>query len=323
MSAEVRPADLRHEFRSMASAVRFWVVRPDPGAQRAVEAAQGVVERVAATCTRFDPGSDLMRANAAGRQWQQVAPECFEALKAAAEAHRTTDGLFDPRVLAVLTSIGYDRTLPFEGRRLTLHEGGAPVPRRPKLAVRAWRPAFDDERSAVRVGREPVDLGGIGKGLAVAWASEILAGTGEAVLAEAGGDLMALGGGPDGDGWMVDVENPFGGQAAAVLRVVDHGIATSSTRIRSWTVGERQVHHLIDPRTRRPAESDLASVTIVAEDPATAEVWSKSLFVLGRAAIRAEADRRGLAALWVDTTGHVGVSRGMRPYVAWQVPRVS
>jgi FAD:protein FMN transferase len=83
------------------------------------------------------------------------------------------------------------------------------------------------------------------------------------------------------------------------------------------------VHHLIDPRTRRPAESDLASVTVVAGDPSLAEVWSKSLFVLGRGAIRAEADRRGLAALWVDTTGHVGVSREMRRYVAWQVPRVS
>jgi thiamine biosynthesis lipoprotein len=315
--------DLQHTFRSMASDVRFWVVRPGAGAEAAVQRAQATVEAVARTCTRFDPTSELMRANAAGREWQQVEPECFEALVLAEQAHTLTGGLFDPRVLTVLRSIGYDRSLPFAERTLMLEEHD-PQPKRSRWSrVRPWKPGFDEARHSVRIGAEPVDLGGIGKGLAVTWASEILAGSGDAVLAEAGGDLMALGGGPDGDGWMVDVENPFGGQAAAVLRVTDRGIATSSTRIRSWTLGERQVHHLIDPRTRQPAESDLASVTVVGADPGIAEVWSKALFVLGRSRIRSYADDHGLAALWVDTGGHVGVSREMRPYVAWQVSRVS
>ncbi len=325
MPVDLRPdrSDLQHTFRSMASDVRFWVVRPGAGAEAAVAKAQETVEAVASTCTRFDPASDLMRANAAGTQWQQVAPECFEALVLAAEAHRLTDGLFDPRVLTVLKSIGYDRSLPFAERTLAMPDHELPKARRRWQPVRRWKPEFDEERSSVRIGPEPVDLGGIGKGLAVTWASEILAGSGDAVLAEAGGDLMALGGGPEGTGWMVDVENPFGGESAAVLRVTDRGIATSSTRIRSWTVGERQVHHLIDPRTRMPAESDLASVTVVGADPGIAEVWSKSLFVLGRGSIRSFADEHGLAALWIDTGGHVGVSREMRPYVAWQVSRVS
>ena len=48
----------------------------------------------------------------------------------------------------------------------------------------------------MRVGAKPIDLGGIGKGLAVRWASQELAGAGEAALVEAGGDVMALGGGP-------------------------------------------------------------------------------------------------------------------------------
>jgi len=315
-------ADLRHSFRSMASDVRFWVVRPGSDAPDRVAAAQAVIERVAATCTRFDPDSDLMRANAAGRSWQVVAPECFAALQEAHAAYLLTEGLFDPRVLTVLTSLGYDRSLPFDAA-LKFPEAPRIVARRGGLRVSPWRPEFDETAGSVRVGREPIDLGGIGKGLAVRWAADVLRGSGDAALVEAGGDLMALGGGPDGDGWLVDVENPFGGEAGAVLRVADAAVATSSTRIRSWTVGERQVHHLIDPRTRRPAQSDLASVTVVGRDAALAEVWSKSLFVLGRGEIRAAADRLGLAALWIDTGGHLGVSRDMRPFVAWQVPRVS
>jgi thiamine biosynthesis lipoprotein len=134
---------------------------------------------------------------------------------------------------------------------------------------------------------------------------------------------MALGPGPDGTGWMVGVENPNGGEEpAAVLRVSDRACTTSSTRVRSWTAGERRVHHIMDPRTGRSAETGLVSVTVVGTDPAMSEVWSKSLFLVGRAGIRAAADARGLAALWIDAAGNVGVSRAMHSYVAWKVSRV-
>jgi thiamine biosynthesis lipoprotein len=316
-------AHLRATFRSMASEVRFWVVAPRPSAEEDVASARAVVEAVAASCTRFDPQSPLMRANAAGRSWTVVPPECFDALRAAYAAHVETGGLFDPRVLRVLTGHGYDTSLPFESRRISLPEVSANTPRRRGLrGRRAWRPRFDPQRRAVKVGPEPVDLGGIGKGLAVRWAGERLAGAGDAVLVEAGGDILALGQGPDGTGWMVGVEDPLGGaDPVAVLRVSDLAVATSSTRVRTWTVGGAEVHHLVDPRSQRPAESGLASVTVVGPDPATAEVWSKTLFVLGRPSIRAEADRRGLAALWVERNGRVGTSRALRPHLAWEAPR--
>ncbi|HET7900989.1 MAG TPA: FAD:protein FMN transferase [Candidatus Nanopelagicales bacterium] len=314
-------ADLQVTFRSMASDVRFWVVAPGAGAAAQARAAREVVETVARTCTRFEPTSDLMRANGAGRRRAVVARECFDALRAAYDAYVATDGLFDPRVLRTLAAYGYDTSLPFEQRSIDLPTAEASPRRRTR---RRWKPAFDERTLEVAVGPEPVDLGGIGKGLALSWASSLLRDAGEAVLVEAGGDLVALGGGPHGEGWMVGVENPTGaGDPAAVLRLVDRACATSSVRLRSWTAGGEQVHHLIDPRTGRSAESDLVSVTVVGPDPARCEVWSKSLFVVGRSGVRAAADERGLAALWVDARGYVGVSRAMRPYVDWQVSRVA
>lgn len=328
--AETR-ADLRVEFRSMASDVRFWVIAPRDGAPERAAQARDIVERVAASCTRFDPQSALMQANAAGRRWHEVPRECYDAIVAARDAHVATGGLFDPRVLAVLSSYGYDTSLPFESRRLALPAMTATGGRR---ARRAWKPSFDESRLAVRVGRDAIDLGGIGKGLAMRWAAARMRGAGESALVEAGGDLMALGGGPEGTGWMVAVESPrsaapgsgpdtLPADPAAVLRLRDRACATSSIRVRSWTVGDTEVHHIIDPRTGRSAASDLLSVTVVGLDPAMAEVWSKSLFVVGRAGIREAADTRNLAALWVDSEGRVGVSRAMRPFVAWQVNRVS
>ena len=316
--------DLQVSFRSMASEVRLWVVRPGADADDRLGRAREAVERVARTCTRFDPTSELMRANEAGPRWTVVSRECFDALVAVHRAHVQTQGRFDPRVLRVLAAHGYDTSLPFGSGTVSLPVPCGGVTRRSRLRHRTWRPRFDPDRLAVRVGREPVDLGGIGKGLAVRWAARVLSDAGDAALVEAGGDLMALGAGPDGDGWSVAVESPLGGpEPVAVLRLHDRACATSSTRLRRWTVGDAEVHHLIDPRTRRPAESGLLSVTVVGEDPAWSEVWSKALFVSGRGSVRATADGFGLAALWVDRAGRVGTSRAMRPYVLWQVPRVA
>lgn len=316
-------ADLTRTFRSMATDVTLRVVAPRPDAAAAMARAEQVVHRVAASCTRFDPASPLMRANAAPRRWHEVPVELFDALREAAKAYESTGGLFDPRVLETLQCWGYDRSLPFRSGDVALETGGRDPARVPEApGRRRWRPRFDATRRAVRLGPVPVDLGGIGKGLAVRWAARELVGAGAAVLVEAGGDLNAAGPGPEGSGWLVAVEDPRGGRdPVAVLTLADLGCATSSVRLRRWTVDGREVNHLVDPRTGRPADGGLLSVTVVGPDPAQAEVWSKALFLAGRGRVRQIADEEGLAALLVDTDGVVGVSRQMRPYLTWQADR--
>ncbi|MDH4159384.1 MAG: FAD:protein FMN transferase, partial [Actinomycetota bacterium] len=92
----------------------------------------------------------------------------------------------------------------------------------------------------------------------------------------------------------------------------------SSIRLRRWRAGGKSVHHLIDPRTGEAAQTGLLAVTVLGPDPAWAEVWSKSLFLAGRGAMRHLADEKGLAALWVDEDGFVGTSRAMKPRVLWR-----
>ncbi len=312
-------SEYRTSFRSMASEIRFWVHAPHQGVESRIEQARALFDRVAASCTRFDSSSALMRANAVGKEWATVPTECFDAIRAAYDAYVLTDGLFDPRTVEILTELGYSSSLPFESEQIRVSSSGT----RKAGRVRPWKPGFDQARGAVRVGEEPIDLGGIGKGCAVRWAAQILTGAGDSALLEAGGDVMALGAGPNGDGWMISVEDPFGASdPVAVLRLVDLAVATSSVRIRSWVVDGEQVHHLIDPRTRRPAQSFLRAVSVVHEDPALAEVWSKSLFIAGRHQIRKLSDDAGLASLWVDVDGRVTTSRAMRDHVAWQVANV-
>ncbi len=304
-------------FRSMASPIRLQLGpdTPDPQRRHAeVRALFGEVER---QCTRFDPESDLMRANAAGESPTEVGVHCFAALHAAVLAHHATSGRFDPRVLTVLRDLGYGSSLPFNDGPVRTEAAD----RDPAPIADAWRPRFDRATRRVAIGSVPVDLGGIGKGLALRWAAELLRSAGcTTFLLDAGGDCV-FGHGPEGEPWRIGVEDPAGGDGpVAVLEAAVAGAcATSSIRLRQWRAGDRRVHHLIDPRTGRPGGANLRSVTVIGTDPADAEVWSKVLFLAGDR-IGAEAAERRLAALWVDDTGRIGRSPALAPYLIWERP---
>lgn len=291
-------------------------------ATNAVNRVADLFGAVESACTRFDPRSPLMVANADPRSWHQVPDSCYAAIDEAYQAYRVTGGLFDPRVLRCLQANGYDRSLPFAAGNVQV-DGSGPDSVRPDR--RRWRPRFDDQLGRVRLGPAPIDLSGIGKGLAVRWAMRTLDGCGSSVMVEAGGDLATRGTGPEGTGWRAAIEDPLVPAAApqrepvAVLDVSDRAVATSSIRLRSWLVGGKVVHHLIDPRTASPATTGLASVTVIHQDPGWAEVWSKSLFVVGAGDIAAHAVAKELAAVWVEDSGRVRVSPAARDHVLWQV----
>ena len=263
--------------------------------------------------TRFVASSPLMRSNATPTRWHRVPPRLFGALGEAYDEYRRTRGVFDPRVVADLESLGYDATLRFgasEARR---------IPRDRDVSVRGtWAPKFRRPRREVWLG-EAVELGGIGKGLAVRGARDVLAPHWGDYLIEAGGDCFVAGLSPEGAPWRIGVEDPRGGATPlAVLALSDRAVATSSTLRRRWRVGEEQVHHLIDPRTRRSGGAGLASVTVVGADPARAEVDAKVLFLAGREDVAATARAQQLAALWCDVEGRVNLSDAMTPYVIWE-----
>lgn len=164
----------------------------------------------------------------------------------------------------------------------------------------------------------PIDLGGIGKGLALRWAAARLERAGARdFLVEAGGDLVARGNDLDGSPWQVGIEDPAGGEDLAVMAVSDLAVATSSIRFNRWMMDGQVVHHLLDPRTGEPANDGLVAVSVAAEDPAWAEVWSKALYLAGRPAIGNEARSRGMAAWWITEEGAIEMTPAARALTIW------
>lgn len=251
--------------------------------------------------SRFLPASELSHLNAAGGAPQTVSPALFAVLKTALWAAQQSGGLYDPTILADLESAGYDR--PFEyvvtrngfawhapadaldvtGRRRTSHADIVLEP----AALTITKPA------GVRL-----DLGGIGKGWTVDRAAEQLVGA-AAFLVNAGGDLYAHGRPGHRRGWRVTIEHPLRRTHWIARLFIDHaGLATSTTMKRRWTLNGRSQHHLIDPRTGRPAITDALSVTVVAPRTVTAELLAKVALLLGADAgldyLTATADVEGL-----------------------------
>ncbi len=131
-----------HSFRAMASQVTVQLVGVDANeAAAAADRVEHLFGEIESACTRFDPSSPLMIANAAPRSWHHVPDSCLAAIHEAHEAYRSTGGLFDPRVLRSLQANGYDGSLPFATGNVQVDGRGATSvhPER-----RPWRPRFDD-----------------------------------------------------------------------------------------------------------------------------------------------------------------------------------
>ncbi|TMC11940.1 MAG: FAD:protein FMN transferase [Chloroflexi bacterium] len=213
--------------------------------------------------SRFEPDSELSRFNAAAGRWTDVSPELEGLLRAALDAHRLSGGLVHAGVLGSMLAIGYTRPLRLGPTAATL-TGAAPPPPLPDMLE------VEPGRARLRAGTG-VDLGGIAKG----WLADRLAAElGQNCLVNLGGDLFARGAGPEGEGWPVAVGD-------TTLLLAGQGAATSGVRRRAWQDGDEALHHLIDPRTGRPARTDLSQVSVVTPTAAEAEVHAKAALLLG------------------------------------------
>ncbi len=257
--------------RAMGSPLRLTL----PGAcEREADAAWAIAWRsVAATeadLTRVRPDSALSALNRAAGHVVSATPRLRAALAAAWRAFRVTRGRFDPRIIGALEAAG--------------EHAGVELPASPDRLDPGDRWLALDARRGLACVSAPVDLGGIGKGLALRWAAGSLerAGFGDFLL-HAGGDVVARGLGPAHRPWIVAIEDPTGrGPASALVELGDGALATSSVSVRRWTAADGSVrHHLIDPATLAPARTTWLAATILHADPAWADVLSTTALLAG------------------------------------------
>ncbi|MBS1122589.1 MAG: ApbE family lipoprotein [Deltaproteobacteria bacterium] len=260
-------------FRAMNTDVAIAAPTLDPAAeQRLAQQAARLFADTERRFSRFVADSELGRLNRATGS-VVVSRELMELLCAAGRHVVETEGLFDPTIGGALRAAGYDRS--FSPGTL---DHDAPPARAPPAHFAEL--AIDEPARLVR--RPPhlsIDLGGFLKGRTVDHAAALAPAP---AMVDAGGDAMLRGNGPDGTGWLVEIEDPADARhVLATLRLRDRAVATSAPNRRRWRAGDRAAHHLIDPRTGEPSRSDLAQVTVVAATAEQADVLAKVVFLLG------------------------------------------
>ena len=268
-----------YEFRAMNTGILL----AGEGEREAVATgfglAQKFVEDSEKRFTRFSDQSELAQLNRSAGSWFDASKDLFEVVSLALQLYKQTGGLFDPSILAALEQAGYDRSMD----EIRLHGPTAvTVLPRPKLhyfnEVR-----LDESRCRIALPVEMrIDLGGIAKSWIAEKAALLLSNWTNACAVDAGGDIFFVGL-PQGEkAWRVSIEDPLDDKSElAVLKVPPGAVATSTVTKRRWKQGNKEQHHLIDPRTQQPAETDWLSVTVVTDHAAKAEVYAKSLLIGG------------------------------------------
>lgn len=289
----------------------------EAGARKAMDAAFAEIRRLEALMTTWREDSEVSRINkaagqAGGNAGVAVSPEVFTVVKRSLDFSRMSHGAFDISYYALrglwrfdddLTPALPDPALLAERRRLI-----------------DWRQIqLDEARRTVLLKRPQmaINLGGIGKGYAVDAASAVLRRLGYPNhIVQAGGDLFLSG--QKGDRpWMTGVRDPRGEAADffAVCPVRDHAFSTAGDYERSFVLGGRRYHHVIDPRTGYPAKG-VRSVTIYARDALTADGLDDAVLIMGvKAGMQLVESLPDVGAIVVDDQNRVHVSSRLKKLV--------
>jgi FAD:protein FMN transferase len=290
-------------WRALGTGVRLVVHGGDLATARV--AVEALLDRVDRTYSRFRPDSELVALNAHTAGFVPVSPLLADAIDIALRAAEQTGGAVDPTVGRAMRAIGYD------GDFATLGARSGPIELRIE-PIPGWQAA---ELSRVRgeVQLRPgveLDLGSTGKALAADLAATAalvaIDRPGAGILVSLGGDIATAGIAPDG-GWRIliaeDSEIPADAEGETVA-LSGGAIATSSTTVRRWRRADRELHHLVDPRTGQPVVSPWRTVTVVADTCVRANTEATAAIVRGDAGLDQLA-ATGLPARLVDTDGRI------------------
>lgn len=160
-----------------------------------------------------------------------------------------------------------------------------------------------------------IDLGAVGKGIALDELRELLEGDSSVngAVVSVGGSVLTYGAKPDSTPWRVAVVNP--NNPSANLGYLElHGtwcVSTSGDYERYVEIDGVRYHHIINPSTGYPADSGLAGVTILSKNGLLSDALSTACFVLGAEQGRELAEFFDAEALFVDREGHITMTEGM------------
>lgn len=324
MEADRTLTAAQRTWRAMGSTAHVIVVGASVDeAEALTQQAVARIEELEARWSRFRPDSEVCRLNDHSGSPVEVSPDTAALVTLAVEGWRLTGGGFDPLLLDALVDAGYDRDIDAVRSATTpIPKGRAAHPA--GRGLRTLVACTDIEVSGCTVvlpATTAFDGGGIGKGLAADLVLDELMRAGAlGALVNMGGDLRVRGLSPEGGTWTLGIEYPHQAEPIALVGLAGGAIASSTTLLRRWESNGSVQHHLIDPHTGAPSESDIAFATVIAAEAWEAEVLAKAVLLRGteRAFDLLVPGRH--AALIVDVNGNIRTSDDFAAFTGGLLP---
>ena len=239
---------------------------------------KALMDRVDKAASRFRPDSELSRVNQRAGALVPVSRLLVDLVDVSLVAASVSGGAVDPTVGPAVIAAGYDDDIEAVRRRFPQ----APYDPKP---VTGWQEVRLNRKLALLGVPEgsALDLGATAKAWTADRAANVLSKRyGCAVLVEIGGDLRAAG--EPATPWVITVAERAGDPG--VLVTLAHGGLTTSTRtVRRWQTPTGYNHHVIDPRTGRPADGPYRTASVWAPSAVRANTFSTALVATGEAAL--------------------------------------
>ncbi len=304
---------LSHSFKALGTNVSFDLVvdrKLEKKSHNFLRYAETLVRSEEAIFSRFNQESELSHLNNRLGQWTEVSDPMLFLAKKILEYEKGSDGLFDPRIIDIIESLGYKESFEKINRK--------------------QKNETSDEESVILSKKEPLekellingnkimflkrmDFSGLAKGYLADKVSQLFKDNGFSnFIVDMGGDMYVSGRKNKSENWYIGVENVE--EEKILLLLSNQGIATSGINRRNWKLGKNRYHHLINPIQPDKFDFNLVSVSVVQKSVTRADFLAKIIFLMGDSGPK-YAEKNKIPAIFVYLNGRYAFSKAMENFL--------
>jgi len=287
--------------------LRVYGTNGERAIQEAIERLNDIDDKMSV----FKENSDVSMINKkAGISSHQVSEDTYFVIKKAVEYSKLSEGTFDPtiRPIVSLWRIGSDNPK---------------IPNKNEIANNLKLVNYEDiilsgkdNSIGLRHEKQAIDIGGIAKGYAADEVKRIFENYKiKSALIDLGGNIFALGKKPDKTLWNVGIQDPFNnrGEHVGLISVENKSVVTSGNYERYFMKDGKVYHHIIDPKTGYPSESEIISATIISDYSIDGDGLSTGVYILGlEKSIELIQSLEGIDAIFITQNKEIFITSGIK-----------
>lgn len=268
----------------------------------------GEIKQINSWMSDWIPDTELSKVNAAaGKQPVKVGRELMAVVRETLQVSADSGGALDPTFNVMFGLYNFKKGHEREATDEEIRE---------RLPLINWKDVVLDEAASTIFLKKPgmkLGLGAVGQSYAADRAVQLLKERGyTGGYVDGSGDTVFWGQKPGGALWTIGVRDPMNTDKV-LLRIYgsDFAVTTCGDDEKFFMKEGRRVHHVIDPKTGRPATKS-RQITVISKRGFDADAWDTASFVLGPEVAKPILERKGYRAVMVDAKGKMTLTKGLK-----------